>query len=99
MTTRTVRTILVWLTLCACLPSCVYHHHRVGVGPSGIQTVSARQWYWMFGLLRLNEVDTQRYAHDSVSYDIRTQFSFTDLLYTIVLGPLTVTSRTVVVER
>ncbi|MCA8942968.1 MAG: hypothetical protein KDB80_10450 [Planctomycetes bacterium] len=99
MTTRSARNLFAALALCTILPSCMYHQHRVGVGPAGIQTVTARQWYWLFGLGRLNEVDTQRFAQDSVSYDVVTKFSFTDLLYSILLGPVTVTSRTVVVER
>ena len=51
-----------------------------------------------FGLLDLNEVDTQRLAGDLTSYRITTRWSFTDILLTPLLLPLTVTSRTVTVE-
>lgn len=96
---RFARIALVSTVLCLTLGSCVFHHHRVGVGPTGIETVHARQWYIGFGLWRLNEVDTQRFAGESVSYDIVTKFSATDFLLSFVFLPLSVTSRTVTIDR
>ncbi|MEY2980734.1 MAG: hypothetical protein RL562_961 [Planctomycetota bacterium] len=80
------------------LGGCSTHTHLVGLGPNGIAETSARQYWIFFGLLDLNEVDTQRLAGDLTSYRITTAWSFTDILLTPLLLPLTVTSRTVTVE-
>lgn len=81
------------------LSSCSVHEHTVGLGPNGIGTQSVRQYYLFFGWLRLNEVDTQRLAQDATSYRVRTEWSFVDFVLSPFLLPLTVTTRTVTVER
>ncbi len=90
------------LIVCFCgLGSCGVHTHvhRVGLGPTGIGNDSMRQYYIFFGLLRLNDVDSQRMTQDLTSYEITTEYSFTDLLLSPLLLPWTVTSRTVTVSR
>ena len=77
---------------------CVTHQHVVGLGPTGTGSVSERQYYALFGLLQVNEVDTQRFAPELTSYAIDTRFSFSDLLLTAILLPFTVTTRTVTVR-
>ncbi len=77
---------------------CVSHHHSVGLGATGTGVQSARQFYVLFGLARVNEVDPQRLAGALTSYSIETSFSFVDLLLAPLLLPLTATSRTVVVR-
>lgn len=81
------------------LGACSIHTHTVGLGPNGVGSESARQFYLFFGLLRLNEVDSQRMAQDLTSYRIVTEWSIIDILISPVLLPFTVTSRTVTVER
>jgi hypothetical protein len=78
--------------------SCVMHEHVVGLGPTGNDEKSTRQYYLFFGLVRLNETNVQRMAGDLTSYSIETEFSFTDLLLFPFLLPLTMTSRTVTVR-
>jgi hypothetical protein len=87
------------LTMFVSFAGCSYHRHRIGGGPTGRGEDSARQYYIFFGLLRLNEVDTQRLAHDAAGYEILTERSFVDLLLTPLLLPLSITTRTVTVNR
>lgn len=87
------------LLLTVGLAGCQVHTHRIGSGPTGLGAETARQYYWMFGLLQLNEVNVQRMAADLNGYEIRSEISFFDLLITSVLFPLTITTRTVTVER
>ena len=91
--------VVSFLSLATGLQGCVWHEHTVGLGPSGVGSESKRQFYLFFGLLRLNEADSQRMTHDARSYRISSEFAFTDLLLTPFLLPLTVTTRTVTVER
>ncbi len=89
---------LVALAALACLCGCVSHTHVVGLGPTGTGESSARQYYIFFGLVPLNEVDTQRMAPELTSYSVYTRMAFVDLLLAPILLPLTATSRTVTVR-
>lgn len=86
------------LTASLFFSGCVTHQHTVGLGPTGTNETSVRQYYIFFGLMQLNEVNVQRMSSDLTSYSIDTRFSFTDLLFSPVLLPFTVTSRTVTVR-
>ena len=78
-------------------PGCLSHHHLVGLGPTGLGQESSRQFYMLFGLVRMNEVDPQRMAGDLTSYTVDSEFSFLDLLLAPILLPFSFTSRTVTV--
>lgn len=77
---------------------CVWHRHEVGLGATGTAQVSERQFYILFGMIEVNEVDCRRLAPDLTSYTIETEFSFVDLLLAPLLLPVTMTSRTVTVK-
>jgi hypothetical protein len=85
--------------LAASLCGCVVNEHRVGLGATGSGSQSMRQYYILFGLFRTNEVDVQRLASDLTSYTIRSEYSWFDLLIQPLLLPLTMTSRTVTVDK
>ncbi|MDO8349222.1 MAG: hypothetical protein Q7T30_03225 [Planctomycetota bacterium] len=87
------------LPLVALLGSgCMVHSHNVGLGATGTGEQVARQYYWLFGFVRINEVDAQRLAPELTSYTIETKYGFVDWLLAPLLLPLTATSRTVVVR-
>ena len=79
--------------------SCQMHSHRVGAGPSGSGSDQMRQYWIFFGLVEINEADSQRMTQDLPNYEIVTEFSFVDMLLCPILLPLTVTSRTIHVNR
>jgi len=82
------------------LSSCSWHVHRVGLGPVQNQVMESRtQYYGLFGLLALNNVDTGRITTDITSYEVETRYGWWDILLAPILLPLTVTTRTVVVTR
>lgn len=95
------RTLLhaVMLGVASGLCGCSVHEHTVGLGPNELGSESHRQFYLFFGWLRLNDVDSQRLAADSTSYRITSEWSWIDALLSPLLLPLTVTTRTVTVER
>ncbi|MFO1076530.1 MAG: hypothetical protein U1E73_02255 [Planctomycetota bacterium] len=74
------------------------HVHTVGLGATGAKEEAVRQYYWLFGVVDFNEVDTQRLAGDLTSYTIETRFDWGDLLLFPFLLPLLATSRTVIVR-
>lgn len=79
---------------------------RVGIGGNGIGQETVQQYYLFFGLVRLNEVDTQRVIGDYTSYDVEVGFSnrdtffetVGDLLVSLLFLPLTVTRQAVTVK-
>lgn len=77
---------------------CVSHHHSIGLGPTGTGVETSRQFYFLFGFARVNEVDPQRMAGGLTSYSIETSYGLVDMLLMPFLLPLTATSRTVVVR-
>lgn len=77
---------------------CVGHTHVVGLGATGSSAVTERQYYLLFGLVPVNDVDSQRQATGLTSYTVDTRFGLVDLLLAPVLLPLTVTSRSVTVR-
>jgi len=87
-----------FLLLALAASGCVSHQHSIGLGATGTGVETARQYYVLFGLAKVNEVDPQRMAAGLTSYSIDTSFSFLDLLLAPFLLPLTATSRTVVVR-
>jgi len=81
------------------LPACQVHVHRVGGGATGLGSESQRQYYGVFGLWRVNEVDVQRMASDLTGYEVHTEYSFVDFLLMPILLPITGMSRTITVYR
>jgi len=78
---------------------CYTHHHIVGNGAKGNTEVTARQWYILFGLVPLNNVDTKEMAAGATDYEIITQTSFLDIVMNMFTGYITVYSRTVEVKK
>ncbi len=80
-------------------PSCMTFHHKVHNGPLGTVQVTKEQYFFLFGLVPLREVDTAAMASPQKSYSIETGFTFTDLLVSALLSPLTIVRQTVTVKK
>ncbi|MEO0480928.1 MAG: hypothetical protein AAF196_15760 [Planctomycetota bacterium] len=98
MSKRILSTVAMLLLL-GCASGCAVNEHTVGDGSTGLGETRERQFYFLFGLFRLNEVDSEAMAENSTSYRIRSAYEFTDILLSIVLAPLTVSTRSVEVTR
>ena len=57
-----------------------------------------RQYYLLFGLLSLNEVNVQRQTGDLTGYEIYSEYGLMDMLLSPLLIFVTATSRTVTVN-
>jgi len=78
---------------------CSTNIHTIGNGPQKNEVTQARQWYILFGLVPLNEVNTQTMAGNAENYEIKTEQSFLDGVINAFTGAVTVTSRTVTVTK
>lgn len=81
------------------LVGCTAHIHKIGTGAENNDQTQARQWYILFGLVPLNEVDTNEMAENAANYEIKTETSAIDILLNIITSYVTITSRTVTVSK
>jgi hypothetical protein len=95
------RAIAVFLLLLFMLflVGCSAHIHKVGNGPAGNDMMQQRQWYVLFGLVPINDVDTHQMAGGATDYQIKTEQSALDVLINIFTGVVSVYSRTVTVTK
>ena len=91
--------LLLLPILCFVFVSCVTHTHTVGSGPRSGQAETATQWWILFGLVPLNEVDTNAMAGGSEDYEIKTSSEPIDILIGIPASYITVSRRTVTVTK
>ena len=90
---------VVTIVAVAFLVGCQTHRHVVGDGAQEWRARSERQWYAVWGLIPLNDVDTQELAGDVEDYEVKTETTFLDVLISIVTNVVTVNSRTVTVTK
>lgn len=92
-------TIVLALLLIFIFAGCTTHIHNVGAGPQSSDIDEERQWYVLWGLVPINEVDTKEMAGDVDDYEIKTEVTPIDFLIGIPGSWITVTSRTVTVTK
>ena len=78
---------------------CSAHIHTVGKGAQGSDVIEARQWYIVWGLVPINNVDTNAMAGGATDYEIMTSITPIDFIIGVVAGSITVSSRTVSVQK
>jgi len=78
---------------------CSTHIHEVGSGASGSNETAERQWYILFGLVPLNNVDSNTIAAGASDYTVQTQANFLDIVIGIFTGIVTIHCRTVTVTK
>ena len=78
---------------------CSAHVHTVGKGAQGSDVTEARQWYIVWGLVPINDVDTNAMAGEATDYEITTLYTPIDIIIGVVAGSVTISSRTVSVRK
>ena len=90
----------ITLSLCLLLlAACNTHTHVIGNGPSTGVTQKATQWYALYGLVKVNSVDTGAMVGDATDYQIESANTFMDYLIGGFTSYITVTRRTVSVTK
>lgn len=80
------------------LSSCMSLTHTVGAGGSG-ESVTKRQWYVLWGLVPINEVDSKAMAGGAQNYTVKSSVTPLDFIINIFTGIITVNSQTVEVKK
>ncbi len=78
---------------------CASHMHTVGNGAQGADIIESRQWYVLWGLVPINEVDTQAMAGAATDYNIITEVNVLDAVINAFVGSATIYCRTVTVLK
>ena len=78
---------------------CAAHTHKVGNGAQGTDVIEARQWYILWGLVPINDVDTNAMAGEATDYEITTQATALDVIISAVLSEISINCRTVTVQK
>ncbi len=78
---------------------CAAHTHVIGDGGDGSETVEQRQWYVLWGLVPINDVDSAEMADGAADYTIETEQSALDVIINIFTSIVSVYSRTVTVTK
>jgi hypothetical protein len=96
---KKVISLIMVMAIIAITVGCAAHIHTIGNGGSGSQTVEQRQWYVLWGLVPINQVDSQAMAAGAQDYTIKTEQSALDVIINIFTSAITVYSRTVTVTK
>ena len=91
--------VLILIVASMVMIGCSTHVHTVGAGSQAGQVETATQWYALFGLVPLNNVDTQAMAAGAVDYEILTQTTVVVFVVGIPASWITVSRRTVTVTK
>ncbi len=78
---------------------CAAHVHQVGKGAQGNEMMEARQWYVLWGLVPINDVDTNSMVGQTTDYEIMTSITPIDFIISAFTGIITVRCRTVSVQK
>ena len=78
---------------------CAAHVHKVGNGAQGTDMLESRQWYVLWGLVPINDVDTAAMAGEATDYEITTEVNLLDAVISAVLSEISISCRTVTVRK
>ncbi len=87
------------LVMTSSLSGCFTQTHTVGSGAAGANATEKRQWFILFGLVPLNEVDSKTMAGGSANYTIKTQHGVLDVVIGFFTSIVTVYPKTVTVTK
>ena len=87
------------IVLCFSLMGCWTFQHQVGSGAATGVKVEKKQWFILWGLVPLNEVDSKAMAGGAENYTVQTQQSFVDVVIGVVTGWVTIYPQTVTVTK
>ncbi|RED91304.1 Bor/Iss family lipoprotein [Marinoscillum furvescens] len=96
---KKLSSIAIALLIMLSVSSCYTMTHTVGAGAQGTSTTAKKQWYALWGLVPISNVDTKAMAGGASDYTITTQQSFGDGVIGMFTGIVTIQPRTVKVTK
>ncbi len=81
------------------LSSCCSAVYIAGSGASKSVVTHKKQWYALWGLVRMNKVSPQVLAGDAKNYTVKTEFGFGDMLTNVFTSIISLERETVTVIK
>lgn len=96
---KKITSIIMLVVVLVTFAGCYTQTHIVGDGASGSQKVETRQWFALWGLVPISEVNSKAMAAGANDYTIVTETTFLDGVISIFTGIVTIAPRTVRVVK
>lgn len=96
---KQLSSLAVALLIMFSVSSCYTMTHTVGAGAQGADVSSKKQWFALWGLVPISQVDTKAMAGGASDYTITTKQSFGDSVIGMFTGIVTISPRTVKVVK
>ena len=96
---KTIKAFLGIFLLLIFLSSCMSLTHVVGNGASSGVATEKKQWYALWGLVPINEVDSKAMAGGAQNYTIKSKVKFVDYVISAFTSIVTVNVQTVSVQK
>ena len=87
------------LALIGMMSGCFAQSHKVGTGAAGSNVSAQRQWFALWGLVPITQVDSNAMAAGATNYEIRTEHTVIDVIISFFTGIVTVYPRSVTVTK
>ena len=87
------------LALIGLLSGCYTQIHKVGSGAAGSNVTAERQWFALWGLVPITQVDSNAMAAGATNYTIQDQTTVVDVIIGLFTGFVTIYPRTVTVTK
>ena len=94
-----MKSVMLILAASFVLTGCFTQRHVVGDGPQTGVVEEARQWYDLWGLVPINDVDSAELANGAYDYEIKTEHNALDVIIGIFTSVISVFPRTVTITR
>lgn len=91
--------LIAVFALTLALSSCYTMVHTVGDGARGGQVTAQKQWYALYGLVPINNVNSKTMAGGAENYTITTEITFIDYVISAFTSWVTITVQTVEVQK
>jgi hypothetical protein len=96
---KTIKSFLVIFLLVFLLSSCMSLTHVVGTGASSGVSTEKKQWYALWGLVPINEVNSKAMAEGASNYTIKSKVKFVDYVISAFTGAVSINVQTVTVQK
>ena len=86
---------------CLLLPGCFTFTHTVGRGPMSPQPVVTEetQWFALWGIAEMNQVDSQQLAGNAHDYRVTTKFTVMDVVISTFTSFVSFYRQTIIIEK
>ena len=96
---KTIKAFFGIFLLVLLLSSCMSLTHVVGTGASSGVITEKKQWYALWGLVPINEVNSKAMAEGASNYTIKSKVKFIDYVISAFTSAVSINVQTVVVQK